>query len=228
MKNFLLVLLLSIGFIANISAQSDEFDKLNYITADLLAPTASYAPRYEIGYYRHLDDQWIVGAEVGYGNYATTINFAADGKWIEKNYQSFSIAPEIKYILNPARKTRKFISAELFYIYHSDKFSNRSYTNTNFTTTSSYDRADYQRDKFGLNFNYGMIINFSNSVGLIPKIGAGVKVRNVQFSNAENLNVTNLNDYQVSTPHFNSRHLEVEGVITRFNFNFEIQFFYKF
>ena len=228
MKNFLLVLLLSFGFITNTSAQSDYFDKLNYVTLDILSPIVSYAPRYEIGYYRHLDGRWIVGAEVGYGNFATTINFAADGNWIEKDYESFSIAPEIKYILNPVRKTRKFISAELFYIYHSDKFTNRSYTNTDFTTRSNFDSADYQRNKFGLNFNYGMIINFSNSVGLIPKIGAGVKIRDVQFSNAENLILNNLNDFEDCSPDFISRHIEVEGLITRFNFNFELQFFYKF
>ena len=228
MKNFLLVLLLSIGFIVITSAQSIELDKQNYVTLDLLSPIASYAPRYEIGYYRHLDERWILGAEVGFGTYATTINFAEDGNWIEKDYQSFSIAPEIKYVLNPSRKTRKFVSAELFYIYHSDKLLNRSYTNTAFTKSSSYDQADYQRNKFGLNFNYGMIINFSNRVGLIPKIGAGVKIRDVQFSNIDNLIVNDVGDYEDCSPDFVSRHLEVEGIITRFNFNFELQFFYKF
>ena len=228
MKNYLLIVLFSLGSIWSGWSQSNYIEKKSYITFDILSPTINYSPRYEIGYYRHLDESWIVGAEVGMGNYETSINFAADGDWIEEDYLSFSIAPEIKYILNPNRKTRKFFSAQLFYIFHSDKLSNRSYTNTDFTTTSSYDRADYQRNKFGLNFNYGMIINFSNSVGLIPKIGAGVKIRDVQFSNAENLSVNNFNDNYVSTPHFHSRHLEVEGLITRFNFNFELQFFYKF
>ena len=228
MKNSLLVLLLSIGFTVNIFSQSEDIDKLNYVTLDILSPITSYAPRYEIGYYRHLDDRWIVGAEVGSGTYATTIYFAEDGNWIEKDYQSFSIAPEIKYVLNPSRKTRKFVSAELFYIYHADKLLNRSYTNTSFTKSSSYDQADYQRNKFGLNFNYGMIINFSNSVGLIPKIGAGVKIRDVQFSNIDNLIVNDVGDYEDCSPDFVSRHLEVEGLITRFNFNFELQFFYKF
>ncbi len=228
MRNYLLVVLFLIGFTSSITAQSDYLEKNSYITFDLNSPIINYSPRYEIGYYRHLDERLIVGAEFGFGNYRTTINFAAEGNWIEKDYESFSIAPEIKYILNPSRKTRKFISAELFYIYHSDKLSNRSYTNTDFTKTSSYDRADYQRNKFGLNFNYGMIINLSNSIGLIPKIGAGVKIRDVKFSNAENLITTNVGSYEDCSPDFISRHIEVEGLITRFNFNFEMQLFYKF
>ena len=228
MKNYLLIVLFSLGFLSTIWAQSDDFSKKSYITFDVLSPVINYSPRYEIGYYRHFNEQWMLGAELGIGTYDTTINFAADGNWIEKDYKSFSIAPEIKYILNPARKTRKFISAELFYIYHSDKFSNRSYTNTDFTTTSSYDRADYQRNKFGLNFNYGMIINFSNSVGIIPKLGAGFKVRDVQYKNIENLTVSEGEGFYGCTPSFTSRHLEVAGLVTRFNFNFEMQFFFKF
>ena len=228
MKNYLLAFLYSIGFISFGSAQTDTVDKLNYVTLDIVSPITSYAPRYEIGFYRHLDDRWIVGAEVGFGNYATTINFAKEGNWIEKDYKSFSIAPEIKYILNPKRRTRKFVSAEIFYIYHSDKLSNRNYRNSNSERNYSFETADYERHRFGLNFNYGMIINFSESVGIIPKLGVGFKTRNVDFTNQKNLKY--LPDYEESdVVHFTpTSHLNTEGLVTGFNFNFEIQFFYKF
>lgn len=225
MRRVLAFLFLFFAIIVASSAQSTSDIKDSYITFDLLSPTINYSPRYEIGYYRHIDEQWILGAEVGFGNYGTTINFTANGNWIEKDYSSFSLTPEIIYITNPYRKTRRFISAELFYIYHTDKFSNRNYTGTDFKDAYRYDGADYQRNKFGLNFNYGMIINFNNSVGLIPKIGAGIKIRDVQFSNIKNLTVDANED---CSPEFTSRHLEVQGTITRFNFNFEMQFFFKF
>ena len=228
MKNHLLIVLVLFGIISNTSAQSDEFDKLNYLTFDVLSPVINYSPRYEIGYYRHLNDQWIVGAEVGIGTYDTSINFAAPGGWIEKDYRSFSIAPEIIYMRNPYRITKRFISAELFYIYHTDNFQNKSYTDTEFIKTYNYESADYQRNKFGLNLNYGMIINFSNSVGIIPKIGGGIKIRDVQFKNIENLTVSQGEGFYGCTPSFTSRHLEVEGLVTRFHFNFELQFFLKF
>ena len=228
MKNYLLIVLFSLGFLSTIWAQSDDFSKKSYITFDVLSPVINYSPRYEIGYYRHFNEQWMLGAELGIGTYDTSINFAAPGGWIEKDYLSFSITPEIIYMRNPYRKTKRFISAELFYIHHTDKFQDKSYTDTEFIKTYNYESADYQRNKFGLNFSYGMIINFSNSVGIIPKLVAGFKVRDVQYKNVENLTVSEGEGFYGCTPSFTSRHLEVAGLVTRFNFNFEMQFFFKF
>lgn len=73
-----------------------------------------------------------------------------------------------------------------------------------------------------------MIVNFSKRVGIIPKIGAGIKMRDVEFSNQRNL-VVRL-DYEFSDVIIfpSSNHLKTEGFVSRFNFNLELQFFYKF
>lgn len=225
--NFLLLLFLITG-VHNIIGQSKTNDKNNYISLNLVSPTFSYSPRWTLGYHYVLNERYILGTELGMGSYGTSVNFAADGDWIDNKYFSIEFSPELKYIFNSKSKTKKFIAAELFYIYHRDNLKNEVYRNMSDLKFYKYDSADYQRNKFGLNLNYGLIINFSKNFGLTPKVGLGIKMRDVKFSNIANPIIEN--NYEESDTFFTSSndYLTIEGFETNINFNFELQLFFKF
>ncbi|MEP0262418.1 hypothetical protein [Dokdonia sp.] len=231
-NNFLLVCFLLIST-HSLFGQSEEVQRKSYVTFDVLSPIASYSPAWKVGYFRKINDQFIIGAEVGIGTYGTSINFVGDGDWIENDYFKFEVSPELIYVLNPNHTFENFVSAEAFYIRHTDSFENSSYRSETNSQYFNYDSADYRRQKFGLNLNYGAIINFSKRFGLIPKVGFGVRVRSVDFSNIVNPELDPNNQGEdgglVESVAPNIRDfLEIEGSVTRLNFNFDIKLFYKF
>ena len=226
MKRILLLFILVIEINSVFGQTTNE--KNNFLNLNLISPIYSYSPRWNLGYHRVLNRHFILGAEVGFGSYGVSINNAADADWIEDEYFSFEFSPELKYMINPADKTKMFASVDLFYIYHSDNLKDRTYEDQTDMNFYRYESADYQRHKFGLNLNYGFIINFSDTFGLIPKIGLGVKMRDVNFSNIKNPVVDN--NYEESDTFFPTSNdfLTVEGFHTNVNFNFELQFYFKY
>ena len=226
MKRILLLLILVIEINSVFGQTTNE--KNNYLNLNLVSPTFSYVPRWNVGYHRVLDEHFIVGTEVGFGSYGTSINDAADADWIQDQYFSFKFSPELKYIINSLEKTKMLISADLFYVYHSDNLKDRTYADQADMNFYRYESADYQRQKFGLNLNYGFILNFSDTFGLMPKIGLGVKTRDVEFSNIKNPVVNNsFREPDTFFPTIND-FLTVEGLHTNVNFNFELQFYFKY
>ncbi|SFN24823.1 hypothetical protein SAMN05421738_1099 [Algoriella xinjiangensis] len=51
----------------------------------------------------------------------------------------------------------------------------------------TYDFADYDRKKYGLNINYSPVFTLFKGVTLMPKAGIGIKHRNINYSNSVNL-----------------------------------------
>jgi len=223
-------LLLVFIFILSINAAygQNAFDKNNFFTLNLISPTFSYTPRWNLGHHTFINKQFVLGAEIGFGSYATTINFAPDSNWIYNEYKSFEFSPELKYLFNINQKTKRFISFDVFYIYHTDNLKNKTYANQTDMNFYNYESADYQRNKFGFNLNYGLITTLSKKIGIIYKIGLGLKMRSVKFSNIVNPTIDNyyeesdtffttINDFQV-----------IEGFHTNINFNFELQLYFKY
>lgn len=207
-------------------AQVPKMEKSQFVTLNVIPTTAYHAPRWAVGYYRFISDKIMVGSEIQIGNYATTINFAKDGDLMEQDYFSIEISPEIFYILNPTKRHKLFVSSELFYIYHQDVLTNNHFTQENLGTFH-YDQADYKRQKFGMNLNFGTLFNFSDRIGMMPKMGLGIKMRNVEFYNVINPFFDPYYEGDHLFPNIDSYHTD-KGFSTDVNFNFDLMFLYKF
>jgi len=222
---FALVLFLLLNCFSTKAQEEETPKKAGFITFNMTSPLLSYAPRWDVGYYRHLNERWLLGVEVGYGNYGSAINFKMDYEVIEKDYQLFEIRPEVIYIMTPNRKSKRFFSGELYYISHTDHFTTDSYEAGNYRYR--FEQADYKRIKYGVNLNYGMIINFTKNFGIIPKIGFGWRFRDVKYSNQVGL-VESLNgdEDEIEFPN-------TEGYITDSgkksgpNFVFDVKLFFR-
>lgn len=230
MKKIFKIVILFLFFSGNLSTQAQEIlqqtepQKRSFFTFNISAPLVSYAPRWDLGYYYKINDKFIVGAEFGYGNYNTAINFDMDYDLLEKDYQLFEIRPEVMYVMNSNRKTKRFFSAEIYYINHKDQFYTDRYEDG--SKRYRFDQADYSRTKYGLNLNYGLIINFTKSFGIIPKIGFGWRFRDVKYSNLVNVTELSDNEGENQVPNVEG-FINESGKKSGANFVFDVKLFFK-
>lgn len=221
------IILISIFSLAKGDAQTKEIknsdNNNSYITINLLSPINTLNPRWRIGYIKYINKNWKAGLDIGYGN--RNLSFSDFGGKIGKDYQIWEIRPELFYIIDPQRKTKKYFSIELFYINHKDVFYESHYFPIN-EESISYNKSDFKRQKFGLNLKYGFIIYSKNRLGLNLYTGLGVRIRKNTFSNVINPNFVNLGpegrdmfglaDYK-----------NVEGTVFGANFSFGFKLHYK-
>lgn len=225
---------LSIAFIIimGLSLQAQENNETSSqgstLTFNLASPIVNYSPRWNIGYTRAINEKWLIGVELGYGNFDTSINFAIPKNRLKKDYKLWEIRPQLYYILNPNYKAKMYLSAELFYINHTDTFFNDSYSINNDSQNISYDKADYKRIKTGGNLNFGAFVNFSKHIGINPSIGLGVRNRNVSYSNVINARETIFDDVDDHTLFYTDNYITDSGNEIGFNFALNLKVYWRF
>jgi len=225
-KKILLLLILSttIAFAQN----EDKKPETSILTLGLLAPTYFYAPRWNVGYIRKIDRRIWVGLELGYGDFGSAIGTASgDNDVIFKKYKLYEIRPELYYDLSPSSKVQHLLSAELFYIHHSDVFKDNWYRNDAANLQYTFESADYQRHKYGININYSLFLNITKRLAVMPKIGFGIKHRNVQFSNVVNQQQSNAELEEGNWILSSNDYRKNEGNLTNLNFNLDIKIVYR-
>ncbi|MBO6213609.1 hypothetical protein [Algoriella sp.] len=191
MKKLILIILFSSGlFSPKLTAQDD---RKNIVTLSVMSATMQ-PPRWTVGYIHKINERYWLGAEIGYGSYQT-FNLKDRPKYkYNRDYELFEIRPEFYVNINYGGKVKHLISAELFYINHSDRLENGQFYETkknnwdeNHNIYYTYDFADYDRKKYGLNINYSPVFTLFKGVTLMPKAGIGIKHRNINYSNSVNL-----------------------------------------
>lgn len=222
-NKILLFVILSLSY-SFTSAQDNVEPKAGFITLNLTSATISYCPRWDLGYYRSLNDRFIVGVEVGYGNYDSSVGFTMDNDILNEDYQLFEIRPEVMYIINPKRRTKKFFSGEIFYISHTDAFTTSRFNENGYEYT--FDSADFKRIKYGFNLNYGMVINFTKNFGMIPKVGLGFRHRDVKYSNIVNKSEQYYENEDFIFPSIRN-FIENAGKDSGVNFVFDVKLFFR-
>lgn len=221
-------------FIVSLSAQELEKaynypDAVDAFATFNIVPIAFYAhPRVQLGYYKKYNDKFWVGADVATG-FGKMHDYFLDGAINSKDYRLFEVRPEIYYNLRkPTKKLRRLLSLELFYIYHSDtRFDSFYHDIKNKEVQITFDKANYQRIKYGVNLNYNFIIHLGRRVSLFHTIGFGVKHRNVGLSKLENAQAFYRN-YERSYFDLRSNdYLHFEGRYTNFNVDYDIKLVVK-
>ncbi|MCB0467567.1 MAG: DUF3575 domain-containing protein [Aequorivita sp.] len=187
----------------------------SYITMNIFSPiSVQNMSRWSVGYIQGINEKWKAGIDFGYGNETVSpFNF---GHIDNKNYQLWEVRPELYYILDPARKTKKYFSTELFYINHSSIFRDGEYY-TESDGKMAFDKLDYKREKYGFNLKYGFIIPFGKKLGMNVFTGAGLRIREVRFSNIVN---PRIEDEEPDDDYFGAnKHTTREGVAFGANFS---------
>ncbi len=225
MKKLLLPLAFLFIIIGYAQTETDSAEisstKKSYLTLDLSTPVNIVAPRYRIGYIQTLSPKWKIGVDLGYGSEYTTFKTFINND--NSDYQLFEVRSEVYYVFNPTRRVSQYISGEVYVVLHSEEYTYDTFYDDD-DLSIHYDKADMHREKYGVNLKYGVFVPFGNKVGMNAYIGAGPRIRNVEFDNLVNPNV--YDDYIDDEFGFVNHHYVEEGTNFGFNFALGFKFFY--
>ncbi|MFT5863180.1 MAG: hypothetical protein ACI828_001837 [Flavobacteriales bacterium] len=193
-----------------------EWNDNSFLSFDISTPLLGKAARYNIGYVHHLKNRWKVGMHVGYGN--ESINFLETNE----NMTLFEVRPAVYYFTNPERKSPIYYGVELYYVNQQDTRVNGDYNAEGPEGSFAYDRADFKREKYGLNLTFGVVMNLTEKLKLNFFYGMGPRVRQISYTNAVNLRPTDGGDnfiYRSGS--------EREGYSLGLDANLGLKLFYK-
>lgn len=228
MKNIFLPLFLIVAFSGLTQNQNTTEDfpnaKASYLTFDLATPIDPIAPRYRFGYIQSLSKNWRIGADLGYGSENTTVRLYDIDE--SDNYRLLEARIEGYHIFNPTRKVNHYISGEVYLVNHREDIEHDYYNIKNRDIRIRYDYGEYQREKYGVNLKYGVMIPFGSKVGMNIYVGAGPSTRNITFTNLVNAEEIEYYDNDDDWEFFEG-HYRNEGRRTSVHFAFGFKFFYR-
>lgn len=216
---FLLLALFPLAIFSQ-TPTSKGHESENYITTDILSPfyfhyySDYYTPRWRLGYVNTLNEKSKIGVSFGFGNANTSLLTTGT------NYFLWEIRPEYYRILNPNKKTLKYFAVELFYINHKEKFTNQSFFDKDYNYLT-FEKADYNRKKFGIIPKLGLFMNLSNRIGLNLYTGVGIRCRINSYNNFVNLRTAQY-DEEHNPPYYRN-----EGNKIGAEFTMGIKLFYR-
>lgn len=178
---YLLLLVSSIGMgQTEMQVTSDvTTTAVDYITFNPLASVDFTTPRYTFGYVRTLNERWKAGIHAGYGSDAISFRFGLDDD--RKNYSLFEIRPEVYYVLEQRRKATPYLSFELQYLQHKERFLDDYYLADNRYNRVEYTQADLTRNKYAATLKFGSFFDLGGKIGLNAFYGIGVRTRDNSF-----------------------------------------------
>lgn len=194
-----------------------DWDESSFVSFDISTPILlGDASRYNVGFVHHLKKRWKVGMHVGYGNESISIH--------ETNidFKLFEVRPALYYFTHPERKSPLYYGVELYYVNQQDTRLNGDYNADGPAGSFAYDRADFKREKYGLNITFGVITNITEKLKLNFFYGMGPRVRQITYSNAINLRPSDGSDNFLFT-----RGSEFEGYSLGLDVNLGVKLFYK-
>jgi len=216
---FLLLLLTSSVVPAQNGILKSEENKNSYITLSLWPIADPYAPRFRAGYIQHVSAHWKVGLDLGLGTENTSLIPKTNNIGID--YQLWEVRPEFYYVFNPSAKTLKYLSAELFYIDQQHVFVDGDYSPEDSAVDFRFDRADFDRQKYGMHIKFGLLLNLGKHLGFNFYGGLGFRIADKQYSNFINREEADIFREWFSSPYTN------EGSDFLPNPSLGIKFYYK-
>jgi hypothetical protein len=226
MKRLILLVLFCVTTFTFGQTENEKIDFPNanrsYITFDLSTPINLVAPRYRFGYINSLSENWRIGIDLGFGSEWTTWKYIINDD--NDDYLLVEGRFELYHILNPTKRVNIYISGEAYYIYQEEVYYFGEYEPEDQDFYIRYDRADFRRQKYGINMKFGVMIPFGEYVGMNAYIGAGPRVRDVTFSNV--VNPVPFMDYYDDESWLWDSQYKTEGTEIGLNFTLGIKFFY--
>ncbi len=148
------------------------------------SPLNPFAPRFRTGAVFGMGDERALGVELGYGHESTSFVFT-NGDYPKEDYRLWSLGVEYFLLTEKSSTLDEYISVELYYINHSETLLNGRYNPTD-ANRVQFDRADYLRQKYGINLKVGIFAKVFKGCGVNLYGGVGPRIRNNRYDNVIN------------------------------------------
>ena len=196
-KHFIQLVLVCVLFLANNSKlcaqnenslnESTKYRQDYFVTINLESQANILNPRWKIGFIKTIHSRLKFGVDIAYGN--PNLSFwkaetkSTSNPIFTEHYRLWEFSPQLYYSINSNNGLPTYISATLFYINHKDiYYKSIYYLSREGTFGVYYKQANYTRKKYGLVFNYGVLIPISKNIGLNIYTGLGVRLKKNQFT----------------------------------------------
>jgi hypothetical protein len=206
----------------NRDPNQESTKNVRLITFNGLTPFAFDTPRYRLGYTHGFSEHIHAEVQVGYGSENTTFNITNSASFVGDSYSLFEILPQITYIFNPAEKLNYYLAIQGVYLNHKNRYFNENYFDRDLGVNISYDEAEYDREKIGVNVLTGFYTPLGDSpFGIDIFIGFGVRSRTNTYSNLVNP-IANLffDDERIFLPGYR----DISGTTIGLNFSLGFKF----
>ncbi len=220
--------LVAVVLLQQLNAQ-DTLRQERVVSLNLTSYLVTQSPRWTAGYTHKVSRRWWAGVEAGYGSFWLSVH-GRESDFLTKDYNLFEIRPSVYFDLRPTSKIKHLLSAELFYIHHTDHFVSEWYHDKSESVYYQYDSADFKRVKTGVNLNLNTIYYLGKKLVLWQQIGVGIRNRKVTYNNMVNRQVSQrFNDGE---DHFDlfgfDNQIQQEGSYFGFNANLALKMAYIF
>ena len=166
---------------------SQEFElgsKPKYVNVNF-APLSLFArtPRIRLGIELFGVENFVFGFDAGYGYPLMVAGTSSDYSSWADDYKSVEFRPEVKYIIRESMHNRQYVAFEGFYMRSTDQFYDSYYFPADESSDVHYNRADFELEKFGWHFKYGVIHKLSEKMTMEYYAGIGLAHRKKAYSN---------------------------------------------
>ncbi len=182
-------------------------------------------PRLRLGWEYISNDRIGFNIDVGIGNSFINQSSLKETKW-GQDYSLIEVRPEIKYLFKNKKYYYFYNSIECFYINMKDVLLTDSYQLENSETWISYDRANFQKQKYGVHFKVGINIIAYERFNFDFYGGLGVAQREISYNNV--INPVEGEYYRDEGLGFYDYSEDYEGKTVLFHLSLGVKFGYSF
>jgi len=189
MKRFLAAILILLVFSQNLKAQNEDLEGSRFELTIMPYSLIDYSPRLRMGLEYYSSDRLGYSLDFGYGNGA--FNELLERDWGE-DYSLFEFRAELKYFFILKEYFAMYSGIELFSIYTEDAMEFDWYRKEHYPENyasnmiTRYDFAQFERQKYGAHFKFGVKLVAFKKVDFDFYAGLGVAHRTIRYSEIVN------------------------------------------
>jgi len=142
-------------------------------------------PRLRVGVEYISDKKLGYSIDFGMGNNFLN-HWRLNGLVWGQDYSFFEVRPEIKYLFKNTKKSYTYAALEFFFINMRDVLESGSYQKANSRIETTFDRATFNKEKYGLHLKGGINYFVSNRLNIDFFGGIGFAKRNFSYANIVN------------------------------------------
>jgi len=182
------IILSLIYLFTHVNAQEETIEH-DYAGSIILnwAPLSSFDtyPRIRLGAEIGVSQRISIGTDIGF-NLSNYQRGSYNNSWNDRSYRIFEVRPEVKFFFNDKYRARWYSAVEFYYNYLEEDLEEDHFYRDKGEIRIDYDKATYQRSKFGAHYKFGVSLRMGSRMVFDPYVGIGFRFLEREYIDVEN------------------------------------------